>query len=651
MTDYIEHVRRFWNEHFGWMSAALLAALTVSGYRFALCLPFFHDDLPIMTWLSRNGWRDIWFSQENGYYRPLAFTVYKVGSWLPLGLRQMALHAVNVALLWASAVLLSRIVFRRTRDPEHAALAGIMLVVFPFLIEGIPWITALSHPLVLALTLLAAYAALRADEERASAWWAVSLTATALAPLAHESGAVSGVIVGGFWLLTCGLRPNVWRRIALAGAGVLLNVVAVLARYFIPGAHTLAQMEGLQDLPQNGMYFLQGLLYPLAPVVQRLVETQGWHDFTLLGLAAVPVAALTGLLVWRNGEGRRVLSGLWWWAWGALPAAASIRYGGLFVGARIYTLTSAGIVLFWAGLITEVGHRVRPRLLGRLLAVCMALTLVVQNVAYLRHVRRLYELLDGVYEEVLAAAEDETDAPLGFVNVPSSLIWEERTYPLVTDNVVFVPDAYSNLGEFIQVNVGWREAHAATYGPISVETDPAWLGQGAWLDGESLREFALTHPALWLSRYDVGQSRFALERVGRVSAGADVAPASDVARFEGGPRLLSAVVRPQERDRWQIALEWEAAGPVNATVLVHVVDANGELIVQADGAALGGLLPLYLWQPGEQVRDLRYVTLPAGSAGPIAVRVGLYNDAGRFPAFVDGERCPDDAPIVATFSP
>ena len=558
---------------------------------------------------------------------------------------------MNVALLWASGVLLSLLVYRSTRERGRAALAGVLLVIFPFLMEGIPWITALSHPLVLALTLLAAYAALRADEEGAPAWWGVSLTATALAPLAHESGAMAGVLVGGFWLLTRGFRPAFWRRVALAGAGVLLNVAAVAARYFIPGAHTLARMEGLQDLPQNAMFFIQGWLYPLAPLVQRLVVTQGWHDFTLLGLAAVPVLALTVLLARRAGDARWALASLWWWACAALPAAASLRYGGLFVGARIYTLASAGSVLFWAGLIAELGRRVRPRRLGRALALCLAMILVAQNVAYLRHARRLYTLLDGVYAEVLAAAEEETHAPLGFVNVPSSLIWQTRTYPLVTDNVVFVPDAYSNLSEFIEVNVGRREARAATYGPVSLETDPAWLGQGPWLEGDGLRDFVLAHRTLWLGRYDVGRARFTLDRVGRVTAAVSPTSTGEAARFAGGPTLRAVTVHPEAGERWRLALEWEATGPVDATVFVHVVDASGALVAQADGAALGGLFPLVLWQRGDRVRDLRYVTLPAGGSGPYAVRVGLYDAAGRFPAFVGGERSPDDAPVVAVISP
>ncbi|MGC9399375.1 MAG: hypothetical protein ACP5HM_09590 [Anaerolineae bacterium] len=643
--------QKLWERHFAWSVAALWAVLTLLCYGFALSLPFFHDDLPIMTWLSRHGWDEIWFSQENGYYRPLAFTVYKVGTWLPLGARQVALHAVNVAVLWACGVWMTLLLRQSFGGRGRAALGGALLILFPFLVEGVPWITALSHPLVLLLTLLAAYAGLRADDEGSARWWGIGLAATALAPLAHESGAMTGAIAGGYWLLLRGLRRDPVRRLASAGAGVGLNVLAVAARAFIPGAHTLAQMQGLQDLPQNGMYFLQGLLYPLAPLVQVGVR-RGGHDFTLLGVAGGLVAVWVVLLILRRGDGRWALGGLWWWACGALPAAASLRYGGLFVSARLYTLASAGVVIFWVGAIAEAGRTLCARNVGRALAGLVALLLVGQSVLYLQHAQRLYFLLDDVYDAVLAAAQGASqEERLGFVNVPSALQWEARVYPLVTDNVVFVPDEYTNLLEFVQVNVGWRRVRAATYGAITRPTDPAWLGQGPWLEGEALRDFVVERDVLWLGRYDEQQARFVLERVGDVVAEGRPLEMSARARFEGGPALVDASLRPTGAARWQLTLDWWASGPLPATVFVHVLDAGGTLVAQDDGAALGGLFPLYLWRAGDRVRDVRYFTLPNEGAPPYSVRVGIYNEAARFPAFVEGERSADDAPQVAVFSP
>ena len=37
--------------------------------------------------------------------------------------------------------------------------------------------------------------------------------------------------------------------------------------------------------------------------------------------------------------------------------------------------------------------------------------------------------------------------------------------------------------------------------------------------------------------------------------------------------------------------------------------------------------------------------------GPYTVQVGVYDEEKRFPAFVDGVRCPDDTAQVATIIP
>jgi hypothetical protein len=67
------------------------------------------------------------------------------------------------------------------------------------------------------------------------------------------------------------------------------------------------------------------------------------------------------------------------------------------------------------------------------------------------------------------------------------------------------------------------------------------------------------------------------------------------------------------------------------------------------------MVPIWIWQPGDRVHDMRYFTLPGASshpqAGPYTVHVGLYDEHGRFPAFMDGDRCPEDGAPVATLAP
>jgi hypothetical protein len=59
------------------------------------------------------------------------------------------------------------------------------------------------------------------------------------------------------------------------------------------------------------------------------------------------------------------------------------------------------------------------------------------------------------------------------------------------------------------------------------------------------------------------------------------------------------------------------------------------------------MVPLSLWQPGDRIVDVRYLALPPGE-GPFRALVGIYDAVGRFPAYTDEGRCPDDAAPVAT---
>ncbi|MFN2157385.1 MAG: hypothetical protein ACK2UX_19305, partial [Anaerolineae bacterium] len=106
-------------------------------------------------------------------------------------------------------------------------------------------------------------------------------------------------------------------------------------------------------------------------------------------------------------------------------------------------------------------------------------------------------------------------------------------------------------------------------------------------------------------------------------------------------------VRAAEQGHWELFLDWLAAGPVDAQVFVHIVDRNGVLALQADGAALGGMVPMGIWQAGDRIHDVRHLYLPE-QGGPYTVLVGVFDGSGRFPALVDGVRVADDAVPVAT---
>jgi hypothetical protein len=77
-------------------------------------------------------------------------------------------------------------------------------------------------------------------------------------------------------------------------------------------------------------------------------------------------------------------------------------------------------------------------------------------------------------------------------------------------------------------------------------------------------------------------------------------------------------------------LYWQAlARPAHDyTVFVHVLDAAGQTVAQADAPPVAGTYPTGLWAASETLADRRHLLLPAGLApGEYRVRIGLYDPA------------------------
>jgi hypothetical protein len=80
---------------------------------------------------------------------------------------------------------------------------------------------------------------------------------------------------------------------------------------------------------------------------------------------------------------------------------------------------------------------------------------------------------------------------------------------------------------------------------------------------------------------------------------------------------------------WQegrITLYWQALASLNAdyTTFVHVLDAQGGLVAQADGQPQAGAYPTSVWSVGEFVPDEKEVPWPVAGKQPLRVVVGIY---------------------------
>jgi hypothetical protein len=127
----------------------------------------------------------------------------------------------------------------------------------------------------------------------------------------------------------------------------------------------------------------------------------------------------------------------------------------------------------------------------------------------------------------------------------------------------------------------------------------------------------------------------------------------DQRRFLGYD-LRSTEIAPG--DRVPVVLYWQAAEPIldDLSVFLHLLNADGELVWQDDGAAAHGARPTWSWEAGEVIIDPHTLALPQDlPEGDYHLVAGLYDwqNGERLPAVTPtGERLTHDQVAVATFA-
>ncbi|MBN1219513.1 MAG: hypothetical protein JXM69_11330 [Anaerolineae bacterium] len=121
-----------------------------------------------------------------------------------------------------------------------------------------------------------------------------------------------------------------------------------------------------------------------------------------------------------------------------------------------------------------------------------------------------------------------------------------------------------------------------------------------------------------------GATNFRLGSVWVESSTPDL-PDTPVARF--GPDIT---LWQTDFSDGNLVLIWQAAQPLaqNYVIFVHLLDAEGKLLAQADGVPYAGLYPLPHWRPGQVITDTRSLAALLPDDGQFeAIAIGIYNPA------------------------
>jgi hypothetical protein len=624
----------------------VIAVLSLGGtmllYREALQLPFFFDDMIHLRWLDWHGLPSVWTTAEGlGYYRPLTMSVWKVDHLLFGGNDPNRLHLLSLLLHVLNSGLVGYLgwnAFQGQGRSVYAVLASLIFLSFPFSYQAVPSTSSLSKPLIAALALGAVLLYWEARRRRSRWLTVLSVLAAFLAPFAYETGVMIPLAILAVEGLGCARRefPRFsWLPILfmLLMWGVALPVIVLME----PETGASLRLPSLPDLWQNGVYFAQGLIFPLAPISTPLERILGIDRYVLLGL--VDLLGFSALLFFYRWARQMKLFwyALSWFVVGILPLWLMLDFRYVITSPRILYLGAVGGVMLWAGIPVFLWTRLSGRRWSKVLAVAVVVGVLGFNVAYVRRRMALAEVIaTPLWQAADAAKEEGASARLLYLNVPVWIAPKTPTYRVGTEGLTFIPD-YVRVQDFVYVNAGVEPRIVdVTFDPAKREW-AAYLGyMSEKVDWAGLAQEIRRADGVYLTTYSPDELRFveagALERTDALRNSDAVA-----ARFGEQILLLDHEVETLS-DELVLKLWWycQQTSQEDMTVFAHVYDEAGQLIAQADGYPILGLFPARRWEVGDLVRDVRYITLPEDMAGTsYTVAVGWYHvgTGERLPAF------------------
>jgi len=605
--------------------------LTLAAYGPALSLPFFFDDFAHIPFVDAHSLPEIW--QTSGglaYYRPLAFTLWKL-MYLLLGHHDpVAQHAVNLIVHWANGLLVAWLAGRLWSRAESSQwprryLSATLFLLFPFSYQAVPWVGSLAHPLVTALILLSLVTYLKFREAGRHRWAVLSLALAFLSPFAHENGALIGPLIAAIeWTQpsrTESLGRGLRRAIAWSVPALIWFPIWWLAPKAIEAGSTAANAG--EALLQNSVYFLQGVAYPITWLGGWLRDAQGINDLVAVLVLSVPLLLVAALVQWRKGADRRALLPWLWCGLTSLPAVIFLTFDYVINGPRLLMLASVGAAWLW----TDVGLRVadsRFRMWGvrpaRVLVSLAVPVVLIQNYTFIRDRMVLHELGGSAIRQAVAAttaANDDGQVAI-FINLPAWIAPAHSVFALGHEGVQFLP-GYVPPETLASINTG-RAAALKAIRADAIRSEMPYL-YGLRGQAPDWPELIPDRGRVFIARY--APDKIVIEPVGELS----VTPSSaeQLAQFGDGIGLLDATSAVSGRGV-EVRLTWQVLEPPapDVTVFVHLLDANGNLIAQADGDPLAGTFPFAQWPAGLIVRDQRAIEV---SGSGLSLRVGLYDRA------------------------
>lgn len=638
MIEYM--TRPATKRRFPWFWIGLLLFTTML-YAPALHFGFIWDD-PV--WFGRVVGKSFWELlaplPEYHFYRPGTLLINRLfmranGTFDPL-----PLHAFQIAVHLLNSVLVGRLCRELRLGRRLARATALLFALYPLSHQAIAW-AAPQQSWVTMFMLLTAWRYLEARRTTSALTLVGALLAYIMA-IAIQESAVQ--LLPWLFLIEWRVHSN-WRRLWRAPA-TWLFLPATLA--YLAFWLQAPKYEGVTTLALSSevlWYLLQGLVFPVVGFVRGFpAALQPWVQ---TGMVSACLGLLAVLLLKRQRW--PLVLGISWYGLQLLSTWVGLDYVYVSLSSRLFYLSAFGATLLWAAAFLPPTRT--PLKFRHVPGLFLLVVVTIQSSLLLLNFQQLYHHGSTLQAQLLKTlASEKPSSKLLFVNYPDRYTPRRAPYPLGYWGVTLAPVRVA-LSDFLRLTNGsaptTESLSVLALGPEAQQLGPYHVDmRGAPVAESTVYERARQAEATYVTHYHQ-DGTMTLHYAGNVHAEI-VTTLPWRAQFGATGRLLEATPW-LVGDQVYLYLRWQAlaSGATTESIFVHLAAPDDLPVAQADGAPGLGLFPLWTWQAGDLIEEVRLFTPVAQTIPPgvYNINIGIYNweTHTRTPTwFPDGTRLPDD---------
>jgi hypothetical protein len=606
-------------------------------YGSSLSLPFLQEDSFHIRWLSGHNPIEPFFTAEGAPdYRPLGKSIIKLwylilGYHDPVWLRfhNISLNALNIALVAVLGVWLDR----SRRRFLTGGTAALIFSALPFSYQAIPWINNFFYPLGTFLLLMMAAVYWQARLHRSDRLLVLALLLCFIAPFQIEYGLMGGGLLFMVELVLWLQKRQAYPWLGGPLLGLLMNVAFLVRSLTIPKDPYYFGPPTLDRVKLITTYFLQGLMHPISSLAMPLVKRLGVNDLVAVNLVSLPPLLLLLAYLAKKQAWPLLLLGGAWFGLLNFPALIYVNADYVINSPRLLYPPGPAIAWLWAAAVSHfalAGRRVGAVTnwsgwLRNAITALFLLSLLVQNVTFVRRIMRHYHLAERPVQQLTAIArQSPSDQEILVVNFPSWITPGTSSFALGNHGAQILP-FYIGIGELIYAHNGVDQPARAVQFTNIRQAQPYYHGLlGEEVDYDGLRRYLPASAGVYLTRWEADEINLVWAgRVGETAFGTPVALFGELLALEvAGVDDSSTTL--------EIHLNWQIRQRIeqDVTVFIHLYGPDGQMVSQADGYPLLGLAPFWLWEAGQILQEQRTLTWPAETpAGTYRIGVGIYDAA------------------------